>query len=235
MFNETIHTYPVNGQIVGNIEQEDICNLTRKRNADNVNSIAFNCGGYALETFNWFLPIKNEGAVAEDAEAKWLTANGFEDNWEYYDNLDYFGEDDELENYKRLKEKEGAEMIVSLLSEIEIPQNVTEEEAKNYALDLYHNHDYHSEIALRIAALNMLKGFPNMREINDWTELNEDEYGIAYRGGTDDFHFVKFDQKNNIYTHKMGWMNIETISNLEEGFSPDYNSRTVYFAKKRNA
>ena len=229
-----IHAYPFNGEVITDQEQEDTKNTAHERTLDNVNMIAFNCGGYALETFNWFLPIMNKTAVDDDAEVKWLDANGFESRWDYCEATRDL-EEDELEDYIRLKEVEGEEEILNLLSEISLPDDMDIEDAEDYALDLYQNHDYRSEVALRIASLSMLKAFPDMRIINDWTELKDDEYGVAYRGSDNDFHFIKFDQKKNEYSHKMGWQDVRTIENLDEGFEPRYDSRTVYFAKRRSA
>ena len=76
-FSQMVYAYAYNGTIVTEVEQEDPYNSVRVRNADNVNQFAFNCGGYALETFNWFLPIMNESSIAENAEEKWLISNGF--------------------------------------------------------------------------------------------------------------------------------------------------------------
>lgn len=38
--------------------REDPMNKYRTRNSDNTNQFRYNCGGYAFETFNWFLPYQ---------------------------------------------------------------------------------------------------------------------------------------------------------------------------------
>lgn len=39
---------------------EDELNLNGERNIQNTSKIDYNCGGYALETFNWYMPYEKE-------------------------------------------------------------------------------------------------------------------------------------------------------------------------------
>lgn len=231
-FSQMVYAYAYNGTIVTEVEQEDPYNSVRVRNADNVNQFAFNCGGYALETFNWFLPIMNESSIAENAEEKWLISNGFDSYWAFQE-MDTPNQD-ELDDYVQTKVSDGETDILDLLSEIELPEGISIEDATEEALQLYNDHNYNTPVAVRIAALNMLKVFSDMREINGWEELNPDEYGIAYRGSDHDFHFVKYDQLKDQFSHKMGYYEVENLPTMEAGFDPEgYNSETIYFAKKR--
>lgn len=42
---------------------EDLFNNERKRNVNNTNKNIYNCGGYALETFSWYVPRDSHGRV----------------------------------------------------------------------------------------------------------------------------------------------------------------------------
>jgi hypothetical protein len=226
---EATFAYPMAGNLIATSTQQDVRNRLHLRNEDNVKTRSFNCGGYALETFNWFLPIVTQDFISEHAEEKWLIQNGYEACWEIEDESD---KEKELCDYIDIKVQAGEEEILKLLEEIEIPDNIGPEEAKAEALELYKNHCYNSPIALSLVKGNLLKTFSDLRVIKDWGELKNDEYGIAYRGGPDDFHFIKYDQKEKLYTHKLGWQFIETLISLEDGFGDDYNSKTIFFAKK---
>lgn len=231
-FTQMVYAYASNSTLITEVEQADPYNSERIRNEDNVNSFAFNCGGYALETFNWFLPIMNESSIAENAEEKWLASNGYETYWEFQErNTPH---QDELDDYVQTKVSDGETDILDLLSEIDLPEGITLEEATDEALQLYNDHNYNTPVAVRIAALNMLRTFSDMREIDGWEELEPDEYGIAYRGSDRDFHFVKYDQLKHKFSHKMGYYEVEELPTMEAGFDPEgYNSETIYFAKKR--
>lgn len=84
---------------------------------------------------------------------------------------------------------------------------------------------------------NMLSDFKNeLRIINDFSELQEDEYAILFKCGHNDFHYVKRG-KNGHFFHKRGsgWY-IERMSKEEAlgdtWCNGQYYSRTVIFAKK---
>lgn len=201
-------------------------------NPQEVNTLQYNCGGYALETYNWFLPILTRDSVVDEGEADWLTQNGYETYWDFKEDAD--NTDEELDKYIEKATEQGEAIILEMLSETGIPENMNEDEAIDEALELYNNHNYKTPIALQIAALSMLKVFPDLRKINNWEELTPNEYGVAYRGGNNDFHFVKYDQLSNTYSHKVGYQPVEEINSLEEGFDNyGYDSDTIYFAKKR--
>lgn len=230
----TYYTFPEKGSIVSSKKQLDALNTKNCRNENNVNTLTFNCGGYALETFNWFLPIKNKDFVAENAEEEWLILNAYDNYWDCEEDINQI---EAMDNYIDDKIYDGEMDILGLVSEITLPEGVDIVTAENDALDLYQRHNYFTPTALQIAALNMLKAFPDMRKIKSWEELKPDEYGIAYRGNRHDFHFIKYDQITNKYTHKLGYQAVEEISSLKEGFNPEagfqYDSETIYFAKKR--
>ena len=228
---EATYAYPIAGNLMTTSSQQDILNRLHLRNEDNVRTMSFNCGGYALETFNWFLPIITQDFISDQAEEKWLIRNNYEAFWEIEDESD---KEKDLSNYIDTNIQAGEKEIFRLLDEIEIPDNIDPDEAKSEALDLYKNHCYNSPTALSLVKGNLLKTFSDLRVIKDWEELKTDEYGIAYRGGPDDFHFIKYDQEEKLYTHKLGWQFVETLISLEDGFGDDYDSKTIFFAKKRS-
>ena len=205
----------------------DIYNSDGTRNMNTVVTESCNCGGYALETYNWFLPIFIESVVSDDAEEKWLIENEYEDT----DNLDWKEESDMYatiqdavnETFANLKEE--AEYIFG--------DNYNEQVEKEVEL-VYFSSLYNTETALALASAHMLEVFDDLRAVESFDELEEDEYGIIYRGGGWDFHFVKYDQLTDTYTHKMGFHEVEEVEDEDEAFGEEYDSRSLYFAKKRN-
>ena len=59
------------------IEEDDPFNYNNSRNIDNTSKITYNCAGYALETFNWYVPIEQSDDV--DAQ-EWGSYNEIERN-----------------------------------------------------------------------------------------------------------------------------------------------------------
>lgn len=45
------------------IEDDDPFNRNNTRNRENTEAITYNCAGYALETFNWYVPIRQDDDV----------------------------------------------------------------------------------------------------------------------------------------------------------------------------
>lgn len=72
-----------------------------------------------------------------------------------------------------------------------------------------------------------------IRKINNLSEVQDDEYGVLFRGGYGDFHFIKYE--DGIFSHKMGGLAIETLSATteEEIDWLGYESETYYFAMKK--
>ena len=225
--------YALNSTLVPEVgfqgDIDDLYNESNSRSPENMGLFEYNCGGYALETYNWFLPVQCETIVRENAESGWLEEHGYEDYYEYSN--DCGGDEYELQDYVERECEDGLENIYDILSEVN--DYATDEEMDD-AENLYWHHDYSSETALEIAALNMLKSFPDMRRVSSFDELMPDEYGIAYRGADWDFHFAKYDQLTNTITHKLGHNPIKKVNDLDDAFRPfGYKSKTILFAKKR--
>ena len=62
----------------------DAFNLMKERSADSEFTSNYNCGGYALETYNWFLPFFNGSTFSAYMWQQVCEYNGW-----YYDEEDY--------------------------------------------------------------------------------------------------------------------------------------------------
>ena len=78
----------------------------------------------------------------------------------------------------------------------------------------------------------MLKTFPDLRVVEDFDELKEDEYGISFACSYDDFHFGKYE--DGIWTAKCGGFPIHEYENEDEVFGDEYDSPRMRFAIKKN-
>lgn len=92
----------------------------------------------------------------------------------------------------------------------------------------YYANDYLMEVFVE----RILKDFSDVRVVDDFDELDSDEYGIVFACGDDDFHFGRYDE--GIYTHKMGSYEVVIVRNEDEIFGSRYYSDRVYFAKKKD-
>lgn len=81
----------------------------------------------------------------------------------------------------------------------------------------------------------MLEDFPDLRVIEKISDLQSDEYAIAFRTSDCDLHFAKR-AKNGVWFHKMGASERIGIMSKKEVFSKSweygYNSKITLFAKK---
>ena len=93
----------------------------------------------------------------------------------------------------------------------------------------YYANDYLMEVVVD----RILKDFSDVRVINDFDELDSDEYGVVFACGDDDFHFGRYDE--GIYSHKQGCYDVEIAGNEDEIFGDRYYSDRIYFAKKKDS
>lgn len=93
----------------------------------------------------------------------------------------------------------------------------------------YYANDYLMEVFVD----RILKDFSDVRIINDFDELDSDEYGVVFACGDDDFHFGRYDE--GIYSHKQGCYEVEIAGNEDEIFGDRYYSDRIYFAKKKDS
>ena len=213
----------------------DAFNLMKERSADSEFTSNYNCGGYALETYNWFLPFFNGSAFSAYMWQQVCEYNG----WDYdYDCL----ENGTTEGEVIFSDYED-EIIQLLAKEILANPQDEDEEDEDYAYDLaaefFWSGDFNHPAAVAVAIKLMIQNF-NLRPIECFDDLNEDEYGIAFatQTGGGDFHFFKY--RDGIFSHKMGNCYVEefdvpptldNISNLFAGMG--YDSNVHLFAKKK--
>ena len=93
----------------------------------------------------------------------------------------------------------------------------------------YYANDYLMEVFVD----RILKDFSDVRVINDFNDLDSDEYGVVFACGDDDFHFGRYDE--GIYSHKQGGYEVEIAGNEDEIFGDRYYSDRIYFAKKKDS
>jgi hypothetical protein len=152
----------------------------------NIATELYNCGGYALETYDWYDP------------------SPLDINIDYYD--EFINEDLHIDDG----------VVYDTIYEALLDGDLTESHLMEY---MVHNIliDVHRKI----------------RRINDLSELQENEYGVLFRGGCDDFHFIKYE--DGVFSHKMGGRKVE-ILDISEEWEIDwlgYTSETYYFAIAR--
>lgn len=150
-------------KLIGKVEENyDMYNSKKKRNLKNTDRNFFNCGGYALNTMNWYCP------------------------------------------YEEHKSFCGMVIEMGII------------EATKYMMNF------------------ILEDIPNIRLIQEVSELQENEYAVAFRICGDDFHFLKRG-KNGIWYQKMGAKHYLNTMSATEVFSDRwnwrYNGPVVLFAK----
>ena len=92
---------------------------------------------------------------------------------------------------------------------------------------------YANDYLMKVFVDRILKDFSDVRVINDFDELDSDEYGVVFACGDDDFHFGRYD--DGIYSHKQGGCDVEIAGNEDEIFGDRYYSDRIYFAKKKDS
>ena len=93
------------------------------------------------------------------------------------------------------------------------------------------HHNFNNHFLRKLIIKRMITAFPDLRIFSSFKDLEEDEYGIAFATGKDDFHFIRYD--NGIYSHKRGGLEIEQLKDEEEGFGKRYRSKIIYFGMKK--
>lgn len=203
---------------------EDPFNFSKKRNDTTQDRKDYNCGGYALETYNWFLPFFSSHNFSSYVWREVCKVNNWEFDEEGLENGDTQGE-----LIYGGYEQEVIEALASVLMKLD--SSLEEEDAYDQADSIFQWGYWDEPAAMVLSIKFMLNAFPTLRIISDFSELEENEYGIAYACGSGDFHFIKF--KDGVLTHKMGNQEIKTISDVEETFSElGYDSEITFFAKK---
>ena len=130
------------------------------------------------------------------------------------------------------------EWLLPLDTWSEDADDILEELGIEYTEDLWDRirdalaaHIYGDNILMKLAIKRMLAMFPGLRRIKFFDELKDDEYGIAYAAGGDDFHFGRYE--DGVWTHKRGGSRIEEVGCEDDVFGKKYNSKRFYFAMKK--
>lgn len=124
--------------------------------------------------------------------------------------------------------------------DLEVEDVILELGLSNCNSNIYNNwdsFDYTNEYVIRLMVKRILYNFKDVRIIKDLSELHTNEYGIIMRTAAEDFHFVKYDNKTNTFSHKLGCCKPEQLSIKDvfcDVWEDEYNSDMIIFAKKYN-
>lgn len=195
------------GRFIGAVK--DILNTAHERNYFNTCGFYYNCFGYAFQSYLWLQPILTADFIDErrEEEGFWYS------NEREMTTSNYFPED--LEDAER-------ESLFQALDE-------DEDDFDDVLYGLYS-----SKKAISLMIHNILNCFPDVRLVNSFDELADDEYGIIMRTGDSDFHFVRYNPKSGYYSAKNGAFGVTRADNAEELFADgSYYYGETLFAKKR--
>lgn len=92
------------------------------------------------------------------------------------------------------------------------------------------NSNYSNHYLRKVILKRLLTIFPDLRIVDSFNELENDEYGISFATGLDDYHFIKYE--DGAYTDKQGESQIRSLSNEREGFGTIYH-KIIRFAMKK--
>lgn len=119
---------------------------------------------------------------------------------------------------------------IDIITELNLnPDNKRLYERLEFCLDYG---DFLDKNMMAYAKKIMLKAFPDLRVVEDFDELKEDEYGISFACSYDDFHFGKYE--DGVWTAKCGGSRIYEYENEDDVFGDTYDSPRMRFAIKKN-
>lgn len=96
---------------------------------------------------------------------------------------------------------------------------------------IFYGTQWDNTIVAMLSKMHLLAAFPDMREVNSFDELNDDEYGIAFATRDDDFHFIRY--FDGVITGKCGGLGIHEYDSIEDGLDClGYTQNKTYFARK---
>ena len=194
---------------------EDALNQRRYRNENNVEDFEYNCCGYAFETYNWITVYPTYDLML------FLEDTYFEEQEEEDIAVRTFKTDDEFTevstNINRI-----INSSLSIFKDKKFASLVRER--------IYDVPNFLFPYVIKIIIDNLMATFKDVRRIKDFSELQEDEYGIAMATSSFDYHFAKYE--DGIISHKMGGRAIEVVESLDDAFEK-YPSKRFFFAKKK--
>lgn len=203
----------LNGDVISYMD--DPLNKTNYRNTNNTYNEDFNCGGWALNTFNWLCPFVTHASMC-----------GLADLEDEVDDCDDECDDDEV-----LAMNENR--FFTDVNDYEKRLNNYLNECHEYGGDdgIFYGTQWDNTIVAMLSKMHLLAAFPDMREVNSFDELNDDEYGIAFATRDDDFHFIRY--FDGVITGKCGGLGIHEYDSIEDGLDClGYTQNKTYFARK---
>lgn len=203
----------LNGDVISYMD--DPLNKTNYRNTNNTYNEDFNCGGWALNTFNWLCPFVTHASMC-----------GLADLEDEADDCDDECDDDEV-----LAMNENR--FFTDVNDYEKRLNNYLNECHEYDGDdgIFYGTQWDNTIVAMLSKMHLLAAFPDMREVNSFDELNDDEYGIAFATRDDDFHFIRY--FDGVITGKCGGLGIHEYDSIEDGLDClGYTQNKTYFARK---
>lgn len=203
----------LNGDVISYMD--DPLNKTNYRNTNNTYNEDFNCGGWALNTFNWLCPFVTHASMC-----------GLADLEDEADDCDDECDDDEV-----LAMNENR--FFTDVNDYEKRLNNYLNECHEYGGDdgIFYGTQWDNTIVAMLSKMHLLVAFPDMREVNSFDELNDDEYGIAFATRDDDFHFIRY--FDGVITGKCGGLGIHEYDSIEDGLDClGYTQNKTYFARK---
>lgn len=203
----------LNGDVISYMD--DPLNKTNYRNTNNTYNEDFNCGGWALNTFNWLCPFVTHASMC-----------GLADLEDKADDCDDECDDDEV-----LAMNENR--FFTDVNDYEKRLNNYLNECHEYGGDdgIFYGTQWDNTIVAMLSKMHLLAAFPDMREVNSFDELNDDEYGITFATRDDDFHFIRY--FDGVITGKCGGLGIHEYDSIEEGLDYlGYTQNKTYFARK---
>ncbi len=203
----------LNGDVISYMD--DPLNKTNYRNTNNTYNEDFNCGGWALNTFNWLCPFVTHASMCGLADLE-DEANDC---------------DDECDDDEVLAMNENR--FFTDVNDYEKRLNNYLNECHEYGGDdgIFYGTQWDNTIVAMLSKMHLLAAFPDMREVNYFDELNDDEYGIAFATRDDDFHFIRY--FDGVITGKCGDLGIHEYDSIEDGLDClGYTQNKTYFARK---
>lgn len=187
--------------------EDDALNKSGYRNFNNTHSKEYNCGGWALNIFEWLVPFLSCGNVDDFSDLASTC------NEEQMNNLyDFFYDEENCESSRN-----------EINSEIERYNGCVEEQ--------YYAHWDHETI-IDLSVQHLLSAFKDMRLVNSFDELKDDEYGIIFATNYEDFHFARI--LNGVITAKCGGLPVEKYHSIDSAMR-NYPYGRTYFARKIQA
>lgn len=206
----------LNGDVISYMD--DPLNKTNYRNINNTYREDFNCGGWALNTFNWLCPFVTHASMS--------SLTNLEDEANDYDN-----EEHEYDDYEILTMNENR--FFTDVNDYEKRLNNYLNECHEYGGDdtTFYEPQWDDTTIGMLSKMHLLAAFPDMREVNSFDELNDDEYGIVFATRDDDFHFIRY--FDGVITGKCGGLGVHSYDSIEEGLDYlGYTQNKTYFARK---